>query len=143
MPRPWIPHEQIALVVTMPTNGAGECLAGGRRARHLGHRVSLCHRMAAPAAAAMSTGGTAVRSALRRLLRAQKKAFANDAPMQATAVAAIREQFAAGAGVTDGSEAARLIGEAREAAEFLETNVVQNTLNEDGHYVPGPGGVRF
>jgi complex III assembly factor LYRM7 len=89
----------------------------------------------------MSSGALSVRSALRRVLRAQRLAFANDAPMKAHAVAAIREQFRAHPTVSDAAELDKLVAEAHEAAKFLEENVVQAALNERGNYVVDPAGM--
>lgn len=60
--------------------------------------------------------------------------------MQATAVSAIREQFADGRSAAPGDVPA-MVTAAHEAAEFLETGVVQNALNDKGNYELGKGGI--
>jgi Complex 1 protein (LYR family) len=85
-----------------------------------------------------------VRGAMRRVLRAQRKAFANDEKMQRLAVDAIREQFRRHeAAVVDESELAKLLQESNEAASFLEGNVVQARLNDRGNYVIDPAAVEL
>jgi hypothetical protein len=85
-----------------------------------------------------SNGALAVRNAFRRLLRAQQAAFANDVPMKAHAVAAIREQFRAHPTVGDTAGFDKRLEEAHNAATFLEENIVQAALNERGNYVVDP-----
>jgi complex III assembly factor LYRM7 len=80
----------------------------------------------------------AVRGAMRRVLRAQRKAFVDDGKMQKLAVEAIREQFRRHEAVPDAAGLDKLLQEAHEAAAFLEGNVVQARLNDRGNYVIDP-----
>jgi complex III assembly factor LYRM7 len=88
-------------------------------------------------------GGAAVRGALRRVLRAQRNAFANDEKMQRLAVDAIREQFRRHETVVGEAELVKLVQEAHDAATFLEGNVVQAQLNDRGNYVVSPAAVEL
>lgn len=92
------------------------------------------------AAGGASAPARAAVSALRRLHRARLRAFRGDDEMLRASSAAVREQFAAGAGAS-GAEAEKKVAEALEAAEFLEGNVVQNRLNPAGNYEVGEGGI--
>lgn len=80
---------------------------------------------------AVVTGNTlthpmsAVTRAFRVLLKAQKKTFANDQPMQTAALQEIRKHFRANAGLTDPVAIRDKVQEALEAAEFLEKGVIQ------------------
>lgn len=93
----------------------------------------------APSGASGRAAASAV-SALRRLHRARLRAFRGDDEMLRASAAAVREQFAAGAGAS-GAAAERKVAEAVAAAEFLEGNVVQNRLNPAGNYEIGKGGI--
>lgn len=61
-------------------------------------------------------------------------AFKGDAHALTASRVELRSKFAEGAAVTDASEIARLVADAREAADFLRTYVVQAALNERGNY---------
>lgn len=88
--------------------------------------------------------GFLVRSSLRRVLRAQRAAFAGDVAMQRVATTEILSRYRgnADAAVDDAEAIAGMLKMADETVEFLEGNVVQNALAEDGHYVLGEGAVK-
>jgi len=72
----------------------------------------------------------------RVLLRAQRKCFYKDLDMQTSAILAIKEKFREPL-IDDATEESRLrsiqdrISEARDAAEFLLSNIVQTQKNPD------------
>lgn len=70
----------------------------------------------------------------RSLLRAQRAAFAGDAPLQAAACRSIRDAFAADRGLADGAAVAAKLRDARDAVAFLANNVKQAPLTRRGHY---------
>jgi len=61
-------------------------------------------------------------------------AFKGDAHALAASRAELRSKFAEGAAVADPADVARRVADAREAADFLRTYVVQAALNERGNY---------
>lgn len=75
----------------------------------------------------------ATRSALRRLIRAQRSAFKHDSEMQRSALSTIREQFRINKDAPLG-EVPNLLKQVDEAVAFLQNNVVQAPLNERGNY---------
>lgn len=82
----------------------------------------------------MSTSGAAaVRSALRRLVRAKNRAFKNDAVMLQAASETIRNEFSRNAGAPS-EKVDELLKELDAAIEFLQANVVQAPLNKRGNY---------
>lgn len=76
----------------------------------------------------------AVRSALRKLVRAKNAAFKGDAVMLQAASQTIREQFNRHVHAPAESVPA-LLEEVENAVVFLRTNIVQAPLNERGNYV--------
>lgn len=86
----------------------------------------------------MSANYRAVRHAYRLLLRAQKKAFANDLEMQASAKRTIRQEFDKNKkNIREMDVIAKLMA-AEETAKFLNDNIVQAPLNDRGNYVLKP-----
>ncbi|OMO63844.1 Complex 1 LYR protein [Corchorus capsularis] len=79
-----------------------------------------------------------VLSAYRALLRATRKSFAGDTVMLNASAAEVRKKFDENRHVTFEPEIQRLLGEAREASEFISTMIVQAKLNERGGYEVKP-----
>lgn len=77
--------------------------------------------------------GPAIRSALRRLVRAKNEAFKGDNTMLQAASTTIREQFRRHAN-SPSEKIPALLEEVENAITFLRTNVVQAPLNERGNY---------
>lgn len=61
-------------------------------------------------------------------------AFRGDAHALAASRAELRSKFDEGASASDPADAAARVADAREAADFLRTYVVQAALNERGNY---------
>lgn len=84
----------------------------------------------------------AVRSALRRLVRAKNYAFKGDSTLLAAANETLRRELSqtpdgdrsVDAGKRDGDRSASLVQELDIATTFLKTNIVQAPLNERGNY---------
>ncbi|CAH2063038.1 unnamed protein product [Thlaspi arvense] len=72
--------------------------------------------------------------AYRALLRATRKSFAGDREMLKASAFEIRKKFEENRHVVSDSDIPRLLEEAREAAQFISTMIVQAKLNERGGY---------
>lgn len=81
----------------------------------------------------MAAQAQAARSALRRLIRAQRAAFKSDTEMQRTALSTIREQFRSNKDAPP-HKMPGLLKQVDDAVAFLQNNVVQAPLNERGNY---------
>ncbi|KAI0567570.1 hypothetical protein FGB62_1g030 [Gracilaria domingensis] len=75
----------------------------------------------------------ALRSALRRLIRAKNTAFRNDTEMLRVANKTLREQIQQHRD-TAVEQRDQLLSQMEEAITFLNDNVVQAPLNERGNY---------
>lgn len=73
-------------------------------------------------------------SAYRALLRATRKTFAGDSLMLAESAVEIRRKFEENRQVTSEADLQRLLGEARDASDFISTMIVQAKLNSRGDY---------
>ncbi|XP_010545016.2 PREDICTED: mitochondrial zinc maintenance protein 1, mitochondrial [Tarenaya hassleriana] len=82
--------------------------------------------------AAMARGEALI--AYRALLRATRKSFAGDTEMLSASAAEIRKKFEENRNVSSESDIPRLLEEAREAAHFISTMIVQARLNDRGGY---------
>lgn len=77
--------------------------------------------------------GTAIRTTLRRLIRAQRTAFKGDRDMLQITAKTMREQFDNNKNAS-AEEVPRFLKEMDDAISFLEHNVVQAPLNSRGNY---------
>ncbi|KAL5983733.1 hypothetical protein ACLOJK_017824 [Asimina triloba] len=82
----------------------------------------------------MGTQAAAALSAYRSLLRATRKSFVGDSLMLTQSALEIRKKFEENRNISSASEIDKLLGEAREASEFISTMIVQAKLNERGGY---------
>ncbi|KNE63244.1 hypothetical protein AMAG_08391 [Allomyces macrogynus ATCC 38327] len=73
-------------------------------------------------------------AAYRRLLRAERKAFAGDLTTLTAAQLETRKQFLAAASVTAESERAELLQKAHDVAVYLERNIVQAVKSDNDVY---------
>ncbi|CAA7398425.1 unnamed protein product [Spirodela intermedia] len=88
-----------------------------------------------------SVGGGAARevlSAYRTLLRATRKTFAEDTLMLTQSAMEVRKKFEENREVSSEAELRRLVDEAREAAQFISTMIVQAKLNSRGGFEVKP-----
>lgn len=84
-----------------------------------------------------SSAASAIRSSLRRLVRAKNLAFKGDETMLLAAGKTIREEFqknANKAGNYDEAWVKEILNEMDSATKFLQDNVVQAPLNQRGNY---------
>ncbi|KAK9831574.1 hypothetical protein WJX74_000763 [Apatococcus lobatus] len=73
-------------------------------------------------------------AAYRVLLRSITAAFKGDAFMLQQSRREVRHKYQEAAGLTDPAEVQKKVAEAKEAADFIRTNVVQAQLNERGNF---------
>ena len=73
------------------------------------------------------------RSAYRQLLRVQRQLFVGDLSARTAARAETRTRFMENAAASP-EQAATLVAEADEAAEFIRQNIAQTVLNERGNF---------
>lgn len=81
--------------------------------------------------------------AYRGLLRATKKSFAGDTLMLRESAKEVRNKFEENRNVTSLDEIQRHLDEAREAAVFVSTMIVQAKKNDRGAYGTFPLSVLF
>ncbi|GAB2290478.1 hypothetical protein Dimus_024755 [Dionaea muscipula] len=77
--------------------------------------------------------------AYREVLRATRKSFAGDTQMLKASVIEARSKFEENRHVDSESDIQRLLGDAREASQFISTMIVQARLNDRGGYEIRPG----
>eukprot|EP00898_Chlorokybus_atmophyticus_P008328 jgi/Chlat1/8497/Chrsp80S07892 len=84
------------------------------------------------AAAAVAAGEGVV--VYRQVLRSIRRVFGNDPSMKEAAQREARTLFASRRGETDPERVRANLDEGREAAAFIEQNIVQAPLNDRGNY---------
>ncbi|GAB2290484.1 hypothetical protein Dimus_024761 [Dionaea muscipula] len=72
--------------------------------------------------------------AYREVLRATRKSFTGDTQMLKASVIEARSKFEENRHVDSESDIQRLLGDAREASQFISTMIVQARLNDRGGY---------
>lgn len=75
-----------------------------------------------------------VSGSYRNMLRTINEVFAGDAKGLRTGWVTARQGFRANAGVSDPDAIAKLVAEARDAADFLRHHIVQAKSNEAGRF---------
>ena len=88
----------------------------------------------AAAVAAAAAAAAAAKSAHRALLRACRETFRGDTKALSASTAEVRARFRERSALAPGSdEALRAVADAREAASFVRTNLVQGVVNARGN----------
>eukprot|EP00262_Sarcandra_glabra_P003661 TRINITY_DN14422_c0_g1_i1.p1 TRINITY_DN14422_c0_g1~~TRINITY_DN14422_c0_g1_i1.p1 ORF type:complete len:105 (-),score=6.85 TRINITY_DN14422_c0_g1_i1:277-591(-) len=82
--------------------------------------------------------GSEALNAYRALLRATRKSFAGDSLMLTQSASEVRRKFEENRNVSAETDIRRLVEEAREAADFVSTMIVQAKLNSRGGYEVKP-----
>ncbi|KAJ6319851.1 hypothetical protein OIU78_015285 [Salix suchowensis] len=74
-------------------------------------------------------------SAYRALLRATRKSLTGDSLMLKASASEVRKKFEENRDASSETEIQKLLGEAREASDYVATMIVQAKLNDRGGYV--------
>ncbi|KAK9146956.1 hypothetical protein Sjap_006859 [Stephania japonica] len=77
--------------------------------------------------------------AYRSLIRATRKSFKGDSLMLTESAVEVRKKFEENRSVTGETQIQKLLGEAREASDFISNMIVQARLSSSGGYVVKPG----